>query len=62
MGSSSNTSGIGILGVLQIMFIVLKLVGIINWSWWQVFIPGMIEIVLLVITMVILWICSVRGD
>ena len=27
-------SGLGICDVLAIVFIVLKLLGIINWSWW----------------------------
>ena len=28
-----------ILGVLTVIFIVLKLVGVITWSWWWVFSP-----------------------
>lgn len=31
--------GIGLLGVLGIIFVVLKLVGIIAWSWWLVLLP-----------------------
>lgn len=44
---SSNTStstGIGTLGVLQIIFIVLKLTGLIDWSWPIVLIPLWIDI------------------
>lgn len=29
----------GLLEVLTIIFVVLKLVGVISWSWWAVFIP-----------------------
>lgn len=29
----------GLLGVLLILFIVLKALGLIAWSWWVVFIP-----------------------
>ena len=29
---NSSSSGIGICGVLTIVFVVLKLVGVINWS------------------------------
>lgn len=32
-------SSIGILDVLLVVFIVLKLTGVINWSWWLVFSP-----------------------
>lgn len=31
--------GIGILGLLGIVFIVLKLCGVIAWSWWWVLCP-----------------------
>lgn len=48
-GSSSSSAGIGILGLLQVAFIVLKVIGIINWSWWKVFIPTYISIALFVV-------------
>ena len=35
----------GILEVLTIIFVVLKLVGVITWSWWSVFIPMYIAVV-----------------
>ena len=31
-----KNNGIGFLGLLGIVFIVLKLCGVINWSWWLV--------------------------
>lgn len=34
-----NSGGIGFLGALGIAFIVLKLVGVIAWSWWWVLLP-----------------------
>lgn len=37
-GSSSSTS-IGFAGVLAIVFIVLKLLDVITWSWWWVLSP-----------------------
>lgn len=36
---SSKSSGIGFAGLLTIAFIVLKLVGTIDWSWWWVLSP-----------------------
>ena len=51
-----NNTGVGILGVLLIVFIVLKLVGVVTWSWWVVLIPLWIEIGLLIIViLVIVW-------
>lgn len=38
--SSANTSGgIGVFGLLGVAFVVLKLAGIISWSWWLVLLP-----------------------
>ena len=34
----------GVLEVLTIVFVVLKLVGVIAWSWWAVFIPMYVAI------------------
>lgn len=55
MSSNRNcsSSGIGICGVLTIVFVVLKLVGVINWSWLWVLCPLWIDILLTVIVLVI---------
>ena len=37
--NSSNSSGIGFFGLLAIVFITLKLLGYIDWSWWYVTLP-----------------------
>lgn len=55
----------GILGVLQVIFIVLKCLGLIDWTWPQVFIPmfiglALIAIVLLVV-LIIFWRSSKHG-
>ncbi len=34
-----GNAGIGIFGLLGIIFVVLKLVGVIDWSWWLVLLP-----------------------
>jgi hypothetical protein len=45
--SNSNSSGeISIGGILLIVFIVLKLCGVIAWSWWWVLSPLWIPIAL----------------
>lgn len=41
--SSSSSGGIGFVGLLQILFIGLKLTGYINWSWWWVMSPFIIS-------------------
>lgn len=51
---NSSSSGIGICGVLTIVFVVLKLAGVINWSWLWVLCPLWIDILLTVIVLVII--------
>ena len=41
-------------GLLGIAFVVLKLVGVINWSWWWVTIPFWAPIGLLAIFLIII--------
>lgn len=43
----------GILEILTIVFIVLKLVGIIDWSWWLVLLPEIIAVSLYLIWFVV---------
>jgi hypothetical protein len=50
------TNGISFFGALTIIFITLKLVGTINWSWWLVLLPlygppvlGMVGLLILAI-------------
>lgn len=42
--SSLLNDGVGVLGILQIVFIVLKVFDIIHWSWWLVLIPTWIYV------------------
>lgn len=56
MDKNTSSSGLRLSSVLTIIFVVLKLVGVINWSWWWVFSPTLIDIgvvTLLVIVIVI---------
>ena len=57
--TSAGAGGIGFGGLLAIIFIVLKLVGVIDWSWWWVLSPiwiswGIGLVVLLIVFIVIL--------
>lgn len=40
----------GILGLLGIVFVVLKLIGVIDWSWWIVTLPFWIPFMFILIT------------
>jgi len=37
--NTSNLSGVDFVGLLTVVFIVLKLIGAIDWSWWWVLSP-----------------------
>lgn len=39
MKNNNTSGGIGFWGVLGVAFIVLKLTGVIQWSWWLVLAP-----------------------
>ena len=51
-------SNIGFTGLLQLSFIVLKLCGIINWTWWWVLSPTWICILLVIAIILIIAILS----
>jgi hypothetical protein len=54
--------GISFTGVLTIVFIVLKLIGTITWSWWWVFAPLWIEAAIFIgIAFVLLFVAAFVG-
>lgn len=56
---AASNGGISFAGLLTIVFVVLKLCGVISWSWWWVVSPLLISmgiyIVALIVLMVIAW-------
>lgn len=53
MSNSSSKSRIGFTDLLTIVFVVLKLCNVIDWSWWWVISPTLVTIVLNVIISVL---------
>lgn len=60
--SNSGKSGLGITGVLTLIFVVLKLVGVVSWSWWWVFSPILIDIGLCILILGIFFIYVAHTD
>ena len=57
MSNEKTTSGgIGFGSALLLTFIILKLVGVIDWSWWWVLSPIWIPVVLLLAMSVLLFV------
>ena len=60
MGNEGRSAGgVGFVGLLQLLFIGLKLCKVIDWSWWWVLAPTWISVLLLIVVIVI--ICIVFG-
>ena len=55
MSTETNTNhGLTFWGALQVLFIGLKLTGYIDWPWWQVFLPIIINLVIVVVALLII--------
>lgn len=37
--TNTNSGGIGLCGILTIIFVIAKITGYITWNWWWVFSP-----------------------
>lgn len=55
MNNTTKAKGIGFTGVLTVAFIVLKLCGVIKWSWLWVLSPIWIYIILWIIAFLIIY-------
>ena len=51
--NNSTSGGVGFTGLLTIVFITLKLLGVIDWSWLWVLSPIWITAILVVLVLVI---------
>ena len=60
--SSSSSSGIGLPGLLTVLFVGLKLTNVISWSWWWVLSPLWISaLIAIAILTIILIVAIVAG-
>lgn len=51
-----NFGGTNIFMVLQLIFLTLKLAGLVTWSWWFVLTPIIVEVILVIIVAIIAYI------
>lgn len=56
--STSFSGGIGFCGLLAIVFITLKLLGVIAWSWWWVLSPLWIGLALILAVCGFIFLCA----
>lgn len=60
--SAAGGCGIGVSGLLQVAFIVLKLCGVIDWGWWWVLSPTWISLGLVILLIVVAVILMALAD
>lgn len=53
-----RSGGIGFVGLLQLLFIALKLIGIIDWPWVFVLLPFIISAGLVVMVLIVMLIAA----
>ena len=59
MASNSSSGGIGFSGLLTVLFVGLKLTGVISWSWWWVLSPLWISFGLVILILAVVALCAV---
>lgn len=60
--NNESSGGIGFVGLLTIVFIVLKLTSVIDWSWWWVLSPLWIGFALWLLIVGVILLCLWIGD
>ena len=55
------SKGLSLSSILTIIFVIAKLFGVINWSWWLVLLPSLISIGLWVLLIVVALIIVIIG-
>lgn len=61
MDKNNNTGAMKFCDVLLIVFVVLKLVGVIDWSWWWVLAPFWIPTLIVIFLIVAIKIAERKG-
>lgn len=49
----SEKTGVSILTVIQVVFLILKLTNLINWSWWWVLAPMWMSLLFAILVIVV---------
>lgn len=57
--TTASGGGIGFAGLLTIVFITLKLLGKITWSWWWVLSPIWVSLLFVIVILVVIAVIAV---
>ena len=56
------SKGLSFLNILTLVFVIAKLLGLVTFSWWLVFMPTMIQLAIVLIMLVVVLIVAVTED
>jgi phosphoglycerol transferase MdoB-like AlkP superfamily enzyme len=62
MANDNSSSGIGMPAILFLIFLVLKLTGYIDWSWWWVTAPMWAGVILFLIVVILVAIAKASDN
>lgn len=62
MRKSNSGNGIGLFTILFIVFLVLKLTSVINWSWWWITAPLWGPVVFIIFILILCFIFKIPLD
>ena len=52
----------GFAEILTLIFVVMKIIGVIEWSWWLVLLPEIIAAVIYVVIIAVYIFCTIRAE
>lgn len=60
MNNNNNTTrtGLGFLSILTLIFVVGKILNLITWSWWLVFLPVLALPIIIAVVFLIAWLVT----
>lgn len=56
------SKGLGFLNILTLIFVIAKVLGLVTFSWWLVFMPTLIQVAVVMLVLVIVMIVAVSED
>lgn len=56
------SKGLSFLNILTLIFVIAKVLGLVTFSWWLVFMPTLIQLALVILMLVVVLIVAVSED
>lgn len=56
------SKGLSFLNMLTLIFVIAKVLGLVTFSWWLVFMPTLIQLALVILMLVVVLIVAVSED